>query len=607
MSLAAGTVFGGRYRVLRRVGEGGMGSVYLVEDLRLHGTVWALKELVVDPSDTAEDQAWARRRFEDEIALMGALRHPRIPAFVQALNAEGRRAFVMEYIPGVTLQEKLDAAHGPLPEREVLDWMSAVCETLTYLHERRPPIIVRDLKPANVMVTPAGEVKLIDLGIARTFKPGKRSNTENLGTMTYASPEHLGHTQTDARSDIYSLGATLYHLLTGREPQPMETPAAGALRRLAPALSERTEALVIRAMRLDPRQRFQTAREMRDALDLSSVLLARHSPASPPSVSVSRAPVATLPIPAVRAPAPVGVAAPAICPRCGYANRATAKFCAKDGAALSPNAAFGNGSGGHTTAAASPITDARATTAAFSAERASEAFNAGRFAQAVRQCESAIAQGRASADIYLLLGRSQRALGAHPAAADAFARAAELQPSAQTLLLEAEERVAAGTADLALLALTRARQLDPRDPEVLLRLGSVGLALGHLSQAEGDLHEALALRPDASDILVALGRVEEARGDLAAAVEHLRRAAALAPRDAAAQTAFGRVLIAAGKRDEARRALEKAARLAPTSSEPRDLLARLRGAPAPASRSRRASSPHPGASASADDAQARSL
>lgn len=604
MSLAAGSVLGGHYRVLRRLGEGGMGSVYLVEDLGRPGAVWALKELVVDPNDTPEDQAWARRRFEDEIVLMGALRHPRIPAFVQAVSDGGHRAFVMEYIPGATLQEKLDMARGPLPEGEVLAWASAVCEMLSYLHERKPPIIVRDLKPANVMVTPAGEVKLIDLGIARTYKPGKISNTENLGTMTYASPEHLGHAQTDARSDIYSLGATLYHLLTGREPQPMETPAPGSLRRFAPTLSETAEAIVIRAMRLDPAQRFQAARDMRDAIERGR---ANQAPA------VSHAPLATLPIPAVRAappPAPA-TAAPGtqmslVCPRCGHINRATAKFCARDGAPLraasqtTANSSTSPGPG----LPPRTTTGGRATTADFSAQRASEAFNAGRFAQAARQCESAIAQGRVTPDVYLLLGRAQRALGVHTAAAEAFARAAELHPTPQALLLEAEERMATGAPEVALLALTRARQLDPRNPEILLRLGSVGLTLGHLSQAEGDLREALALRPDAPDVLVALGRAEAARGERVAAVGHLRHAVAVAPRDVAAHVELGRVLIALGERAEARKALEQAARLAP-SSEAHDLLAGLRASPTPRARWGRTS--RPDRRAPSDDAAARPL
>ena len=145
-------------------------------------------------------------------------------------------------------------------------WMIGVCDVLAYLHSQRPPIIVRDLKPGNIMVTPSGDVRLIDFGIARTYKAGKASNTENLGTMTYASPEHLGQTQTDARSDIYSLGATIYHLLTNTEPVPLETPAPGQLRKYQPGLSEATERVVIRAMKLNAAERFQTAVEFREAL-----------------------------------------------------------------------------------------------------------------------------------------------------------------------------------------------------------------------------------------------------------------------------------------------------------------------------------------------------
>src|SRR5262249_55081869 len=184
-------------------------------------------------------------------------------------------------------------AHGPLPERDVLRWMLGVCDVLAYLHNQRPPIIVRDLKPANIMVTPQGDVRLIDFGIARTYKPGKVGNTENLGTMTYASPEHLGQAQTDARSDIYSLGATIFHLLTNHEPTPMETPAPGSLRRYMPTLDAATEALVLRAMELDPERRFQSAGELRDALARCLALLG--------VTSASSVPVATAPVPAVHA------------------------------------------------------------------------------------------------------------------------------------------------------------------------------------------------------------------------------------------------------------------------------------------------------------------
>ncbi|HEY7779599.1 MAG TPA: FKBP-type peptidyl-prolyl cis-trans isomerase, partial [Ktedonobacterales bacterium] len=144
---------------------------------------------------------------------------------------------------------------------------AAVCDVLGYLHARRPPIILRDLKPANIMVTPEDEVRVIDFGIARTYKLGQTTNTENFGTIIYASPEHLGRTgQTDARSDLYSLGATLYHVLTNHEPRPMTTPAPGSLRQLNPALSEAAERVVVRAMQLDPARRYQSAAEMAAAL-----------------------------------------------------------------------------------------------------------------------------------------------------------------------------------------------------------------------------------------------------------------------------------------------------------------------------------------------------
>src|SRR5215469_3703656 len=266
MGLAMGAVVKGRYRVRARLGVGGMGSVYQVDDLHRPGAVYAMKELLDDEGESTDDIVAAHARFDAEIALMRRLAHPRIPAFVESFGDGGQRYFVMEFIPGTNLEERLERATGVLSEREVLGWMAAICEALTYLHSQQPAIIVRDLKPANIMVTPQGDARLIDLGIARTYKPGKLSNTENLGTMTYASPEHLGHTQTDARSDIYSLGATMYHLLTGAEPKPMETPTPGSLRRLHPAVSAETEQVVIQAMQLDPARRFQSAVELRAAL-----------------------------------------------------------------------------------------------------------------------------------------------------------------------------------------------------------------------------------------------------------------------------------------------------------------------------------------------------
>ncbi len=577
MDLPMGTVLAGRYRVMARLGEGGMGSVYQVEDLSRPATVWAVKELLDDTSAPPEELAQARKRFDAEIALMRRLAHPRIPAFGESFSEDGRRYFAMEFVPGANLEERLERARAPLPERDVLGWMIAICDVLAYLHGQRPPIIVRDLKPGNIMVTPGGETRLIDFGIARTYKPGQLSNTENLGTMTYASPEHLGHTQTDARSDIYSLGATMFHLLTNSEPTPMETPAPGTLRRYQRTISEATESIVIRAMQLDPARRFQSAAALRVALEHALAALtpvpaagarARQATVLPHGASATA--IVPAPRPASTRAAESSVGRPTqpgvICPRCGHLNRHGARFCARDGVGLWPANTFvapGPAVGGEVPAGARGAVS----TAELSERRAQEAFAAGRYAQTVRQCEDAVAQGRATQDVYLLLGRALRLTGRAEEAASAFAGAARLRPAAESYYQEGMAWREAGMLPEAQLAFTRARQLDPRDHEVSYQLGLVCLDLGQLAQAEGELREALALRSDHVPSVVALGRVCAARKHWQEAAELFRQALALDQADAAAHLELGRVLLAQHRPNEAVRAMEQAAQLAPDSAE----------------------------------------
>jgi tetratricopeptide (TPR) repeat protein len=563
MTLASGTVLANRYRVLARLGEGGMGSVYQVEDLKRPGVVYALKALLDDTTTSPEDIAWAAKRFDEEITLLSRLSHPRIPAFIDRFTEGGRRYFVMEYIPGMTLEQRQERTHAPLPEREVLSWMVGVCDVLAYLHSQRPPIIVRDLKPGNIMVTPSGDVRLIDFGIARTYKAGKASNTENLGTMTYASPEHLGQTQTDARSDIYSLGATIYHLLTNTEPAPLETPAPGRLRRYQPGLSEATERVVIRAMKLNAAERFQTAVEFREALRACLDALPTVNGATTSGQVVSPAP---RPGGSGRSasPVPAGV----ICPRCGYFNRPGARYCANDGEPLVPSAKRPPVRPAAKPQAAPPTRIVpTATTADLYARKATEAFGAGKYLQAMQQSEAAIAQGRATYDVYLLLGRAQRQLGRASEAARAFAEAGKVRPSAEAAYQEGMAWREAGDALQAQLAFSRARQLDPRNAEVSYQLGMVCLETGQFAQAEGELRDALTLRPDDGATLVALGKVEIARQRLPEAVEYLRRAVALEPRESAGHLELGRALMGMGRLPEATRELEQAAKLAPESAE----------------------------------------
>src|SRR5579859_5253231 len=153
MSLALGSVLAGRYRILARLGVGGMGSVYRAEDLRLAGRMWAIKELLADVATPPDEMTAAIKRFDAEIDLMARLANPRIPAVVDRFHQGDRHYFVMDFVPGDSLETRLTHANGPLPEGDVLGWLAQVCDVLAYIHTQHPPIILRDLKPANIMVT----------------------------------------------------------------------------------------------------------------------------------------------------------------------------------------------------------------------------------------------------------------------------------------------------------------------------------------------------------------------------------------------------------------------------------------------------------------------
>lgn len=354
MPLAIGTILDRKFKIVQVLGEGGMGTVYKVEQTDRPGRFWAVKELLINPNTPEDERKSAIERFNKEIDLLYDLKHPRIPSLGVSFQERGNYYFVMEFVPGKSLEKILEDTNAPLNEEQVVKWMMQVCEALTYIHTLPRPIILRDLKPGNIMVTPDDNVQMIDFGIARRFDPNKRTNTENLGTISYASPEHLGSitapgqrrsaqnpgrlVQTDARSDIYSLGATMYHLLTNHEPEPIQTPAPGSLLSKNPRLRSTlvngrpvcpVEQVIIKAMQQEPALRFQTAEAMRMAL-------AQCLPAG----TVVGAQTVQIPVPSPNAtivvpsqPAPVA-AAPIICPRCGFANRPGAKFCKRDGQPL---------------------------------------------------------------------------------------------------------------------------------------------------------------------------------------------------------------------------------------------------------------------------------
>jgi serine/threonine protein kinase len=212
------TTFRNRYSILDKIGSGGFGSVYKAIDTHCGDRLVAIKEvnlLGLHPQAAIE----ATNAFQREVSLLSKLEHPNLPRLYEHFQSPGYWYLVMDFIAGETLEEyQRKAPDGRLLLSEVLDIGMQLCTVLDYLHTQQPPIVFRDLKPANIMRTAAGQVYLIDFGIARYFKPGQAKDTVALGSLGYAPPEQYGKAQTTPRADIYSLGAVLHQLLTTRDP-----------------------------------------------------------------------------------------------------------------------------------------------------------------------------------------------------------------------------------------------------------------------------------------------------------------------------------------------------------------------------------------------------
>ncbi len=284
MPLYAGQILQSRYRIVALLGRGGMGAVYLAEDLRL-GSRCAVKEQVPDPNANPQALAQARQQFEIEARVLAQLNHPNLPRVSDYFLDGGNEYLVMEYVEGENLASVLARSGGALPEQVVLAWAGQVLDALDYLHGLRPtPVIHRDIKPANLILTPEGRVKLVDFGLVKLLDPNSPATAtamKGMGTPEYAPLEqYAGAGHTDARSDIFSLGAMLYHLLAGQPPpdvhQRSMTPGVLLpVSRLNPAITPRTEAAIMRGIELQPDRRWQSARNMRAALTGSGPLTVR--------------------------------------------------------------------------------------------------------------------------------------------------------------------------------------------------------------------------------------------------------------------------------------------------------------------------------------------
>jgi serine/threonine-protein kinase len=264
IQLAPGTLLGARYKITRRIGGGGMGSVYLAEDLNLANRSVAVKEMVEMFADEGS-RSKAIEDFKREADLLASLDHPSIPTIYQYFfdGDRGRYYLVMKYIDGGDLATRQRLAGGKVDEFTVTKWAIDTCDVLDYIHSQEPPIIYRDLKPANLMIDArTNRVMLVDFGIARFVAPTQKGVTA-IGTMGYAPPE-LFAGNVEKRSDIYSLGATMFHLLTGQDPQDnplliFDFTKNPKPRQINPAITPEMEEMICRAVEHKPENRFASA------------------------------------------------------------------------------------------------------------------------------------------------------------------------------------------------------------------------------------------------------------------------------------------------------------------------------------------------------------
>jgi serine/threonine protein kinase len=276
--LKTGEVLRGRYKIHRIIGHGGMGSIYLADDLRLEGRQWAIKEVEHDRTLPVEVVKQAREQFLREATVLARLDHPNLPKVSDFFSIGPRDYLAMDFVPGNDLRTLMLEArsHGKfLPETEVLSWANQIADALGYLHNQEPPILHRDIKPSNLKVMPSGLIKLVDFGLVKILASEEMTITilQGRGTALYTPLEQYGGDtgHTDRRSDIYAFGATLYHLLTNQPPHEarerfLHPEILTPPRQINPEISLRTEKAILWAMNLHPDERPQDIESFRQAL-----------------------------------------------------------------------------------------------------------------------------------------------------------------------------------------------------------------------------------------------------------------------------------------------------------------------------------------------------
>lgn len=258
-------VVAGKYELLKEVGRGASSRVYLARDIRLNKN-WAVKRFLKEGLFNGYD---FQSKLLVEAELMKNLDHPALPRIVDIIEENDAWYIVMDYVEGETMKSYL-STYGPCDQKQAVSWGLEILSVLTYLHSQDPPVIYRDMKPGNIIVQPSGSLKVIDFGIARTYKTGKNEDTAALGTAAYAAPEQFDKgdgqaCQTDQRTDIYNFGVTLYVMLTNKVPRPPYY-ALQPVRQIAPGTSAGIEYIIEKCTQPEPADRFQSAAETAEAL-----------------------------------------------------------------------------------------------------------------------------------------------------------------------------------------------------------------------------------------------------------------------------------------------------------------------------------------------------
>ncbi len=530
----------GRYQIVKKLGQGGYGAVYLAQDTRLAGRQVAIKELA-DPTSES------RQLFRREAQLLASLNHSGL-VHVSDFFPDGRSEYlVMDYIEGHDLLEVIieaERTRRPLPVGQVLIWMAQVCEATAYLHSRQPAIVHRDIKPANIRLNAEGRAILVDFGIAKIDPQTKTQRMARAVSQGFSPPEQYAGS-TDTRSDVYALGATLYCLLTMRLPpdgfdrmtkELTLTPPRQINSAVAPALNE----IILKAMDLNALHRYQNAGELATALTpLVDAALAAQATLPPVAPAI--------PSPAIPSPQPGQPPSQVRCPVCGNMCRAGARFCSRCRSPLSSTdrpclqcGAMNRATARFCSRCRSPLPpapgtppDARAQIRPLMAQGDAH-LQTGRFELAAQAYEQAIRLGADEAGLYLGLGQCYAQLD---------------RPREAIACLES------------------GAQKHPRDAAIHTQLGMVYLSTDQLSQGLQTLELAYQLAPNDDDLGSLLADVEFAAGRYSKALPILERLARAHPQDAQIQARLAMCYLQANRVSEAEQLIKELQRQNPNAAE----------------------------------------